>query len=132
MGFFNLVEQNHRIGLASNGLGQPAAFFVTDIARRCADKPGDGMLLHKFTHIDSNHGRWIVKQKICQCLGKLGLAHARRPEKQKCPYRPVRIRKARSAPADRIAKRFNRFFLPDDPLSDCLFHLHQALPLAAQ
>ncbi len=132
MGLLNLVEQNNRVRLAPNRLCQPAPLFVPDIARRRADQPGDRVLLHKLAHIDSNHSGRVVEQKICKRLGKLGLADTRRPEKQKCPYRPVRVRKPRPASADRIAKCFNGFLLSDDPLCNCFFHIHQTLPLAAQ
>ena len=34
MRLFNLIEQNHRIGLSPNGLGQSAALFVADVSGR--------------------------------------------------------------------------------------------------
>ncbi len=68
MRLFNLVQQDYRIGLSSNRFGQSAALFVADIAGRCADKPGNGVLLHKFAHINADHSVRVVEKKISQRL----------------------------------------------------------------
>ena len=42
----DLVEQDQRVGLAADALGELAALLVADVARRRADQLGDGVLLH--------------------------------------------------------------------------------------
>ena len=66
-----------RIGLAADGFGQAAAFFISDIARRGADEAGDGMLLHEFAHVDADHGVFIVEQKFGQGLGTVRFCRRR-------------------------------------------------------
>jgi hypothetical protein len=43
MGLFDLVEQDHRVGLASHRLSQLAALLVADIARWDADQAAHRM-----------------------------------------------------------------------------------------
>ena len=42
----DLVEQHDRVRPAAHGLGELAALLVADVARRRADQPRDGVLLH--------------------------------------------------------------------------------------
>ena len=37
VGFFQLVKKNQRVRMAADGVGQLAALFVADVARRGAD-----------------------------------------------------------------------------------------------
>ena len=40
MGLFDFVQQHDAVGPAADGFGQPAPFFVADVARRSADQAG--------------------------------------------------------------------------------------------
>ena len=94
MRLLDLVEQHDLIGPAPHGFGQRAAFLVADIARRRADQPGDGVLLHVFRHVDAHHRVLVVEQERRQRLGQLGLADARGPEEHERADRPVRVLQA--------------------------------------
>lgn len=74
MRLFNLIEQHDRIGLAAYRLGQLTALIVSDISGRRSDKTGDGVFLHVFGHIDTNHVVFVIKQAVCKSLCKLRLA----------------------------------------------------------
>ena len=132
MGLFDFIEQNHRIWLASYRLGQPAALVPADIPRRRTDQTRHRMRLHKLTHIDSGHAVGIVKQKLRQRLGQLGLTDTGRSQKQKHADRPIRIAQTRTIATNRIADRTNRLVLADNARANLLFHLHQPLTLTSQ
>ena len=44
VGFFHLVEENHAVGFSFDFVGEKTAFFETDVAGRCTDKPRHRML----------------------------------------------------------------------------------------
>ena len=77
MRLLHLVEQDDGVGLAAYRFGQLAAFFIAHVSGRRADQTGHGVFLHVFGHVDTHHVVLIVKQRLRQRLGKLGLAHAR-------------------------------------------------------
>ena len=78
MRLLDLVEQDHLIGPAADGLRQRATLLVADIAGRSADHAGDRVLLHVFRHVEPDHGGLVVEQELGQSLGQLGLADAGR------------------------------------------------------
>ena len=64
----NFVEQDHGIRFAPHRFGQVAALFIADIAGRRADQAGDRMLLHEFTHVDTDHVFFRIKEEFRQRL----------------------------------------------------------------
>ena len=82
MRFLDLIEQNNRIWFSAHCLGQLAALLVAYISRRRSDQTGDGVFLHVFTHIDSNHVVLIIKQLFCQRFRKLCFTDTGRSKEQ--------------------------------------------------
>ena len=76
----HLVEQDHRIGLAPDLLGELAALVVADIARRRADQARDRVLFHVLGHVDADQVVLRIEQERRERLGELGLADSRRPQ----------------------------------------------------
>ncbi len=70
----DLVEQDHRVGLASHLLGELPALLVADIARRRADQPRDRVLLHVLGHVDADEVVDRVEQELGERLRQLGFA----------------------------------------------------------
>ena len=91
MRLFNLVEQYNRIGFAAYRLGQLTALIVSDISGRRSDKTGDGVFLHVFGHIDTNHVVLVVKQAVCKSLCKLRLADTGGTQEQEAADRLVGV-----------------------------------------
>ncbi|MNS52490.1 hypothetical protein D3C72_852070 [compost metagenome] len=132
MCFFNLVEQHDLIGPAANRFRQGTALFITDIAGRCADQPGNGVFLHIFRHVETNHRGFVVEQEAGQGLGQLGLADTRRSEEDERTDRPVGILQAGARTAHRFRHRLNGLALPDNGLGKLVFHAQQLVALAFQ
>ena len=69
MRFFDLVEQNNAIWLATYCFGQITALLIADIAWGRADQAGDRMLLHEFAHVDTDQRLLGIEQEGRKRLG---------------------------------------------------------------
>ena len=80
VGFLNLVEEDDRVGPASDEVGQLRALPVADVAGRRADQFRDVEALGELGHVNSNQSVGIVKDGRGQHLGQLGFTHPGRPQ----------------------------------------------------
>ncbi len=113
MCLFNLVQQNHGVGAATDFLGQLPRLIVADIAGGRPQQAGNGVLLHIFRHIEPDQRLGRVKQVVCKGFDQLGLADAGRADEQE-GHRLFLGADARAGTADRGANRVNRLILPDN------------------
>ena len=97
----DLVEQEHRVGLAADALGELAALLVADVARGRADQLGDGVLLHVLRHVEAHQRVLGPEQELGEPARHLGLPHSRRSEEHERADRPLRIGDAEARAADR-------------------------------
>ena len=123
----DLVEQDHLVGPAADRLGQRTALLVADIARRRADQPGDGVLLHELRHVDPDHRLVVVEQERGDRLAQLGLADAGRAQEQERADRPVRVLQAGPGPAHGVGHRLERLLLADDAACAALSSMRSSL-----
>ena len=75
MRLLDLVEQQDRVRMLVDAVGEQAALVEADIARRCADQPRDRVPLHVFRHVEADQ---LDAERGGQLLGHLGLADAGR------------------------------------------------------
>ena len=73
----DLVEEDHRIGLPANCLGELPPFIVADVSRRSAHEPGNSVLLHVLGHVQADHVRLVVEKRVGERAGDLGLPDPR-------------------------------------------------------
>ena len=106
------------------------ALVVADVARRRADQPGDGVLLHVLAHVDAHHRLLVVEQELGQRPGQLGLAHAGRAQEDEAADGPVGVLQAGPRPPDGVGDRQDRLVLADHPLVQPVLHVEQLLDLA--
>ena len=132
MGLLHLIEQHHTVRTAADGLGQLAALLVAHISRRRADQAADAEFLHVFRHIDTDHVLFIVKQVLCQGLGKLGFAHARGAKEQKAADGAVGVGNACTAAQNGLAHPAHSFVLADHTLMQRVLQAQQLFALALQ
>ena len=130
MRLLDLVEEDHRVGLAAHLLGELPALFVADIARRRADEPRHRVLLHVLRHVDADQVILGVEQERRQRLAEFRLADARRAEEEEAAVGPVGIGKARARAPDRVRHHAHRLVLADDALVQLLFHVDELVALA--
>ena len=79
MRLLDLVEQQHRVRLLGDGLGQQPALIEADIARRRADQTRHGVPLHVLGHVEAHQ---LDAQREGQLPRHLGLAHTRGAREQ--------------------------------------------------
>ena len=91
MCLFNLIKKDNWIWSAAHGLGQLSALFITNISRRRSNQTGHGIFLHIFTHVDTNHIGFIVKQTLGKALCQLGFTNTGRSHKEKWTNRLSRV-----------------------------------------
>ena len=87
----DLVEEHDGVRPAAHRLGELAALFVSDVARRRADQPRDGVLLHVLGHVDAHHRVLVVEQEFGERARRLRLSDAGRSEEDERADRPIRI-----------------------------------------
>ena len=102
--------------MPADRLGQLAALFISDVARRRADQSRDGILFHILGHIDSDHVLLIVEQRLCESLCKLRLADAGGSEEQERADRPRRVLDARLRAHNCLADLGHSLILSDHSL----------------
>ena len=126
----HLVEQDDGVGFPAYRFGQLAALLIAYVSGRRADETGHGVFLHVFGHIDTHHVVLVVKQRLSQCLGKLGLTHARGAQEKERADGAVGVLNTRAAALNGFRDGLNRFVLADHPLVEGLVQGQQLLPLS--
>ena len=127
MGFLNLVQKHHAVGLAPHSLRQLAALLVAHIARGCTQQAGDGVLFHVFAHIDADHGIFVPEHGIGQGLAQLRLAHTGGSQEKEGPYGPSGILKSCPGPADGSGHGTHGFLLSDEPAMQRFLQMQQLI-----
>ena len=128
MGLFDLVEEDHGVGLAADLLRQLARLVIAHIARRRAHDPGHGVLLHKLGHIQTDQRVGGVEQVLRQALDQLGLAHAGGTHKDEAD-RLMLGADAHPVAADGGGHGLHRLILAHDVLLEPVLQLAQPLEL---
>ena len=130
MGLLNLIEKDNRVRFSSDCFCQLSAFFITNISRRRSDQSGHGELLHVFTHIDTHHIVLIIKQILCQCLGKFCLTNTSRAKEQERTNRSVLILDTCLGTDNRFCDFRYTFFLTDDTFVKFIVQMKDLITLA--
>ena len=125
----DLVEEDYRIGLSANLLGELAALVKADISGRRTDELGDRMLLHVLGHIEAEHGVFVAEHSLSKSLAQLGFADACGAEEDERADGTLGILKTYPAAADSLGDRCDSLVLTDYALVENLLHVEQPLAL---
>ena len=71
----NLIKKHNGIRFSPHCFSKLTTFVIPYISRRRSDKTGYRIFLHIFTHINTDHIIFIIKEAFCQCFGKLCLTN---------------------------------------------------------
>src|SRR5262245_19788478 len=132
MSLLDLIEKNDAIRTSANALGEISAFVITDISRRSSDQSGNGMLLHVFGHIDTDHRALVIEKKLGESSCSLGLSNTCRSEEHEHTDGAVAILETCAITACGIRDSLQRQVLADDPSTEKVFHLDKLLNFAFQ
>ncbi len=122
MRLLDLVEQQHRMRLLVDRVGEQAALIKADIAGGRTDQPRDGVALHVFRHVEADH---LDAERSRELLGDLGLADAGRSREQVAADRLLRLAQARTGELDRGRQRGDRLVLAVDHSPERLVEMLQ-------
>mmetsp|Transcript_68577 Transcript_68577/g.192209 ORF Transcript_68577/g.192209 Transcript_68577/m.192209 type:complete len:370 (-) Transcript_68577:469-1578(-) len=110
-----LVEEDDGVGVPTQALRELPPLLVADVARRSADEPRHGVLLHVLGHVEAQHLRLAVEELLGQGLGHLRLPHARRSREEEGAHGPRPALQLRRADQHRPRHRVGGLLLPKDP-----------------
>src|SRR6266852_6189106 len=127
MCLFDLVEKDHGIGTSTHRFGELSAFLETDVTRRRADQPRDGVPLHVLGHIDSDHRGFVVEQELRKRASEFGFAHAGWSQKYERADRPIGILESGAGANHSVRNGDHRFVLADHPFMQMLFEMSELL-----
>ena len=97
MRFFDFIEQQHRVRVLGNGLGEQASLIESHVARWRADEPRYRMPLHVFRHVEANE---LDAERNGQLSRDLGLADPRWAREQEAADGLSLIAKTRAGHLD--------------------------------
>ena len=126
MGFFYLIEQNHRVGLAANLFGQHATFFVTHVSWRRSHQSAHSKFLHELTHINPNHGIVCIKQKLAQRFGQLRFSYTRWAQENEGTNGAIGLFKSCTRTLYGFGQLLNGLVLTNHPLAQSVCHGQQS------
>ncbi len=128
MGFLDLVEQQHGVRRAADGVGEHSALVEADIAGRRADQPGDGVLLHVLAHVEAREGD---AEHLGELAGQFRLADSGGAREQEAADRPFESAQACAAQLDRRGDRADRLVLAENHRLEFFFQVGQSVPVVA-
>ncbi len=121
----DFIQQNDRIRVALDALGELAALFVAHISGRRTDQLRNRMLLHVLRHVEANQALLAAEQERRQSARDFGFADAGGPQEQERSGRAAGRFQPGARTADGARQRRNRFLLADDALVQLVFDAQQ-------
>ena len=132
MGLFDLIQQNHRIGLAPHGFGQHAAFAIADITRRRAFQAADRVGLLVFGHVDGDDVLLTAIKHLGQRQRGFRLTHTRGPGQHEHANRLGGVIQPRPAGLDALGDHLHRMVLTDDALGQMFIQMQHGVDLVLE
>jgi len=132
VGLLDLVQQDHRVGLAPDRLGELTALLETDIPGRGADQTGDGELLHILGHVDAYYVVLVIEEFSRKGFGKFCLTYTCRSQEYEASNGSLWVFDTCIGTDHRISYCLYSFFLTYDALVQVLFYMHKLLALSFQ
>ena len=132
MCLLDLIEEEHAVGAASHRLGELAALLVADVARRRSDQAGDGVLLHVFRHIETDHRLLVIEEELGESPCQLCLSDPGGAQEDEGADGPVGIGEACPPAPHRVGDGADGIVLPDHAVVEAFLDVEQLLDLALQ
>ena len=129
MRLLDLVEQDHRVRLTANLVGELPGVVVSDISGRCTDESGDVVLLLELAHVEADHPSLVAEDRCGKGFREFRLADAGRPEEEERSDRPVGIGESRPRSTHSLGHRGHGLVLSDHPVVQRVLEAEQFLAL---
>ena len=128
VGLLDLVEQQDGVRGAADRVGQQAALVEADVARRRADQPGHGVLLHVLAHVEAGKGD---AEHLGELAGELRLADPGGAREEEAADRPLQGAEAGATQLHRRRDRADRLVLTEDDRLQLLLQVEEGVPVVA-
>ena len=128
MGLFDLVKQQHAVGVLADGFRQEPALIEAHIARRRTDEPGNGMPLHVLRHIKAEQ---LDPKDMGQLATDLRLADPRGAREEEGADGLALLLEPGPGQLDGRGQGIDGFILPEDGHAQLLIEIAQGLLVAA-
>ena len=132
MSLFDFIQQNNTIWMTTNSLCQLTTLVIAYIAWRRTNQTGYRVFLHVFTHINTNHAAFIIKESLCQSLGQLGFTNTSRAKEDKGTNWPFWSLDTCSSSQNCLADHLNSLILTNYPLMEHILQMKQLLPFTGK
>ena len=132
MRLLDLVEEDDRVGFASDGLRELSALVVTDVSRRRPDESRGAELLLILAHVDPRHHVLVVEEVFGERLGQLRLADARSAEEDERSDGSLRVLQPRPTATHSVCNGADGLVLTYDAPMQLVLQMQQFLALALQ
>src|SRR5215208_281117 len=129
VGLLDLVEENDRVGTPADLLRELSRLFVSDVAWRGADEPGDGVGLLELGHVYPDHGVLLAEEVLGESPREFGLADSCRTEEDKAADGTLGVLDACPGAPDGLGNGLDRGLLTHDPLVQYGLQAQQTLGL---
>ena len=118
--------------MTANSLCQLTTLVIAYISRRRTNQTGYRVFLHVFTHINTNHAAFIIKESLCQGLGQLSFTNTSRTKEDKGTDWPLRSLDTSSSSQNSLADYLNSLILTNYPLMEHILQMEQLLSFAGK
>ena len=122
----DLIEQQHRMWMFGDRLGQQAALVESDVARRRADQSRNRMPLHVLRHVEADE---LHAHRNRQLARDFGLADARGSGEQEGADRLALIAQAGARHLDGRGQRLDRRVLAEDHQLEVALQVLEHVPV---
>ena len=129
MRLFDLVQQQHAVGMLIDRIGQQAALVEADITGRRPDQPRHGMPLHVLGHVEPGD---FDAERTGELARHLGLADPGRTREQVGADRLLRVAQAGACQLDRRNQGFDRRVLTEHHRLQVAVQVLQHLTIVAR
>ena len=125
MGFLNFVEQHNCVRTTTNSLGELPTFVETHVSRRRTDQLADGMALHEFRHVQTDHRFFTAEEVSRERLGELCFSNAGWTRENEARNGTIWIFQTDARPSDGLRNSLDSFILSNQALVKGFLHIEQ-------
>ena len=128
VGLLDFVQQQDRVRRAANRVGQQAALVEADVARRRADQPRHGVLLHVLAHVEAGKRD---AEHLGELAGEFRLADPGGTREEEAADRPLQGSETGATQLHGRRDRADRLVLAEDDRLELLLQVEEGVPVVA-
>ncbi len=132
MRLFELVEEQHRMRMLADGIGEAVALAIADISGGRTEQLRDGMPFGEFGHIELHQCFFAAEKLFCEGFCEFRLSRARRTDEQETRARTFGVGQTETRALHGFRDGAHRFRLPEHRARETLLERDELLALRTQ